>query len=221
MGLMTGPRVRTLLHREVPIMRIAVLGLMLALPVAAAAQPVVPGQPLGQPGPGPSIVGPQDSDILRRSSRSLPGDAPVVPPPPVSQTQLPPRAAGAPSSGLGSLVQPDGRIVITRDLCNQVNVQYQPSPDVNYRPGVDVYGRPVAPADLPNTGNTYGGLGTTSSTDLLVRPQAGGLNNRGGVIGETYVGRVTVDAAGHVAINGQPINQDQSELRQLCARAGY
>ena len=196
-------------------MRIAVLGLALALPVAAAAQPIVPGQPLGQPGSAPSITGPQDSDILRRSTRGLPGDVPAAPPAP-----MPPPAAGTPSSGLGSLIQPDGRIVITRDLCNQVNVEHQPAPDVAYRPGADVYGRPVAPADLPNTGNTYGGLGSRSSTDILINPQAGGLN-RGGVIGETYVGRVTVDAAGHVAINGQPVQQDQSQLRQLCARAGY
>jgi hypothetical protein len=173
-------------------------------PTLAVAQPVVPGQPLGQP------VGPQDSDILRRSSRSLPTDAPP---------------AVAPQSGgpgtLGGLVQPDGRIVITRDLCSQLSVQYQPAPDVAYRPGVDVYGRPVAPADLPNPNAGYGGLGSTTSTDILIAPRAGGLNQRG-VIGETYVGRVTVDQGGHVAINGQPVGpQDQTELRQLCTRAGY
>jgi hypothetical protein len=195
-------------------MRIAVLGLVLAFPLAAAAQPIVPGQPLGQPGPAPSLTSPQDSDILRRSTRSLPGDNP---PPPVA----PGPTAGPPSSGLGGLVQPDGRIVVTRDLCNQVNVEHQPAPDVTYRPGTDVYGRPVAPADLPSTGtNNYGGLGSRTSTDILINPQAGGLN-RGGVIGETYVGRVTVDANGRVAINGQPVQQDQSQLKQLCARAGY
>jgi hypothetical protein len=180
---------------------------VVVLPLAAVAQAVMPGQPLGQP------VGPHDSDILRRSQRSLPPDQP--PPPPPGATQP------VPGSSLGGLVQPDGRIVITRDLCNQVSVEHRPAPDVAYRGGTDVYGRAVAPADLPNSGASYGGLGSRSSTDILIAPQAGGLNQRG-VVGETFIGRVTVDQSGRVAINGQPVDgPDQSELRQLCARAGY
>jgi hypothetical protein len=177
------------------------------LPAVALAQPIVPGQPLGQP------VGPQDSDILRRSSRSLPPDAPPAPPPGAVQ--------GTGPSSLGGLVQPDGRIVITREMCSQASIEHVPAPDVTYKPGVDVYGRPVAPADLPNSGNSYGGLGARSSTDILIAPQAGGLNQRG-VVGETFIGRVTVDQSGAVAINGQPVGPtNQTELRQLCARAGY
>jgi hypothetical protein len=187
--------------------RVALLSLAVALPLAAVAQPVVPGQPLGQPAPGNAPVGPQDSDILRRSSRVLPAEPPAAAP-----------------GGLGSLVQPDGRIVITRDLCSQVSVQHQPAPDVAYRPGTDVYGRPVAPADLPGSGTNgaYGDLGSRTSTDLLITPQGrGGLAQRG-LTGETFVGRVTVDAAGRVAINGQPVDPPaQSELQLLCARAGY
>jgi hypothetical protein len=178
--------------------------LALLVPAVASAQPVVPGQPLGQP------VGPGDSDILRRSSRSLPPATPPAPPAATPQAAVP-----------GSLVQPDGRIVVTREMCSQLSVQYQPAPDVAYRPGTDVDGRPVVPADLPNSGASYGGLGSATSTDILIAPRAGGLNQRG-VIGETYVGRVTVDPSGHVAINGQPIGpQDQTALRDLCARAGY
>ena len=184
-------------------LRITTLAFALVLPMAAAAQPVMPGQPLGQP------PGPQDSDILRRSQRTLPEPPPAVAPP----------AATTPGA-LGGLVQPDGRIVITRDMCRQASVQHQPAPDVAYRGGTDVYGRPVAPADLPGSGTSaYGGLGSQSSTDLLIRPQAA---TRGGVAGETYVGRVTVDANGRTLLNGQPIDPGApSELRQLCARAGY
>jgi hypothetical protein len=192
------------LRRMGPMLRTLAVMLAFLLPALALAQPILPGQPLGQP------VGPQDSDILRRSQRSLPPDTPP-----------PPSAQGAAPGSLGGLVQPDGRIVITRDLCNQASVQHQPSPDVTYRPGVDVYGRPVAPADLPNTGTSYGGLGSRSSTDILIAPQAGGLNQRG-LVGETFVGRVTIDQNGHTTINGQPVDQqDQTQLRQLCARAGY
>jgi hypothetical protein len=203
MSLTVGRNRRAFLQRMVIMLRALALACVLGLPAMAAAQPIVPGQPLGQPAPGP-----QDSDILRRSSRSLP--EPVPAPPPAS-------AAG----GLAGLVQPDGRIVISRDLCNQVSVQHQPAPDVAYRGGTDVYGRPVAPADLPGSGSSYGGIGGRSSTDILVAPQAGGLNQRG-LVGETFIGRVTVDAAGHVAINGQPVDPPaQTELKQLCARAGY
>jgi hypothetical protein len=183
---------------------IAMLGLL--CPLAALAQPVIPGVPLGQPSPNP-----QDSDILRRSQRD------VSPPPPmVSQ----PGAVQAQPSSLGGLVQPDGRIVITREMCAQQSIQHRPAPDVAYRPGVDAYGRPVAPADLPNSGNQYG-LGDRTSTDLLIRPQSA-VPGRGGVVGETYVGRVTVDANGRTWINGQPVDgSSQTELQQLCARAGY
>jgi hypothetical protein len=184
------------------LLRMMPLALLVALPLTAAAQPVMPNQPLGQPAP----AGPQDSDILRRSQRALPDQAPANPPGP---------------GGLGSLVRPDGRIVITRELCQQASIEHHPAPDVTYHGGTDVYGRPVAPADLPGSGTNYayGGLGSQSSTDLLSRSAVGA---RGGVVGETYVGRVTVDAQGHTLLNGQPIDPGApSELQQLCARAGY
>ena len=187
-------------------LRLSMMAFALALPLAAAAQSVMPGQPLGQP------PGPQESDILRRSQRALPDQ---------TQTQAPPPAPVAPGpSGLGSLVQPDGRIVITRDMCRQASVQHRAAPDVAYRSGTDVYGRPVAPADLPGSGaGSYGGLGSQSSTDLLIRPPVAA---RSGVAGETFVGRVTVDANGRTLLNGQPIDTGSpSELQQLCARAGY
>lgn len=190
-------------------LRISAILLALSLPAAALAQPVVPGQPLGQP------VGPQDSDILRRSNRSLLTDPPPTPAPP-------PAASGAPNIPGATARQ----VAITPELCQQLSIQHVPAPDVTYRPGSDVYGRPVAPADLPNTNTNYGGIGSTTSTDILMRPQAGGLNQRGGAIGETYVGRVTVDANGHVAINGQPVDAAsqadyQRDLQRRCTAAGY
>jgi hypothetical protein len=38
-------------------------------------------------------------------------------------------------------------IAISRKDCQRL-VNHEPAPDVTYRPGVDVHGRPVAPADL-------------------------------------------------------------------------
>lgn len=197
----------------VQMLRILVISSGLVMPLAALAQ-----SPMTQP----MQLSPTDSDILRRSQRALPGQAPAgqsstdQPPPPQA---LGPQSA--PPGSFGGLVQADGRIVITRDLCNQVNVEHHPAPDVNYRPGVDVYGNPVVPADLPSAAPSYGGVGTSSSTDLLITPQ-NRVVTRGGVTGETYVGRVTVDPAGRVALNGQPIDSStQGQLQQLCARAGY
>jgi hypothetical protein len=193
----------------VQMLRILVISSGLVMPLAVLAQ-----SPMTQP----MQLSPADSDILRRSQRALP-DAEYYTVPPA-----PPRAVGpqsAPPGSFGGLVQADGRIVVTRDLCNQVNVEHHPAPDVNYRPGVDVYGNPVVPPDLPSAGPYYGGVGASSSTDLLITPQ-NRVVTRGGVTGETYVGRVTVDPAGRVALNGQPLESStQIQLQQLCARAGY
>ena len=38
-------------------------------------------------------------------------------------------------------------VAISRRDCEQL-VSHEPAPDVTYQPGVDVHGRPVAPADL-------------------------------------------------------------------------
>lgn len=38
---------------------------------------------------------------------------------------------------------------ISRADCAQLVVSHQPGPNVRYRPGIDVHGRPVAPAGVP------------------------------------------------------------------------
>ncbi len=43
---------------------------------------------------------------------------------------------------------PEARLELTTAECRRLVVAHAPSADVAYRPGVDVYGRPVAPADL-------------------------------------------------------------------------
>lgn len=42
------------------------------------------------------------------------------------------------------------RPVVDLSLCRRLT-RHVPAPDVEYRPGVDVHGRPVAPADLPGS----------------------------------------------------------------------
>ena len=53
------------------------------------------------------------------------------------------------ASGAG---QAYAELVITRRACDWL-VEHQAVPDVTYQPGVDVYGRPVAPADLDGGSN--------------------------------------------------------------------
>ena len=47
----------------------------------------------------------------------------------------------------GEAAAEDARLRVNAADCARL-VRHMPAPDVAYRPGVDVYGRPVAPADL-------------------------------------------------------------------------
>jgi len=111
---------------------------------------------------------------------------------------------------------PSDRIIIDRENCTRYRAQ-SAGGDANYRPGVDVYGRPVAPADLPGSSSP----GAQVATDLL-------MNNRrnlpigSGLRGETYVGTVTVDGQGRALMNGQPLEGGAgSDILELCRRAGF
>ena len=81
--------------------------------------------------------------------------APVLHPGPTATTG--PTAAGAP----GSPAKPG--IVLTPQLCAQLRAQAMNGAD--YVPGIDAYGRPVAPADLPQSGTTS--IGTTTTNILI------------------------------------------------------
>lgn len=48
---------------------------------------------------------------------------------------------------VGWVVPASAEIAISRRDCERL-VRHEPAPDVAYQPGVDVHGRPVAPADL-------------------------------------------------------------------------
>ena len=50
-------------------------------------------------------------------------------------------------SALAWAAPASAEIAISREDCERL-VRHEPAPDVAYRPGVDVHGRPVVPADL-------------------------------------------------------------------------
>lgn len=76
---------------------------------------------------------------------------------PVESRPLPPEMAANPDLR---------RVVITRAQCRELQ-RHEPRDDVTYKPGVDVRGKPVAPADLGG-GSTLG-LTDELSFDLTVR----------------------------------------------------
>lgn len=101
-------------------------------------------------------------------------------------------------------------------------VQHRPSADVAYKPGVDVRGNPVTPADLP------GAARITAPNEITINLTVDLLRQYGvtpasplAPRGEASVGTVTYDiAAGRMTFNGQPLSDpEQDALAAACAGA--
>ena len=109
---------------------------------------------------------------------------------------------------------------VDRDACARV-VAHVASADVTYQPGVDAYGRPVAPADLP--GQPRLELPETITIDLSLDladrfgfdPVAGAPLDP-----DARVGVIAVTGS-EVTFNGQPLTpNDQAALAAACRRMG-
>lgn len=112
-------------------------------------------------------------------------------------------------------------ITVTATDCQRL-VRHQPSGDVAYKPGVDVNGNPVAPADLPGsvtiktptevtfdvTYDLLSNYGVASDTVLAPR-------------GEAVVGTVKYDLlSGALTFNGERLdNAETAALADLCKAA--
>lgn len=114
----------------------------------------------------------------------------------------------------------ENTIVIDTAACRWAQ-RHVAAADVEYRPGVDVHGKPVAPADLPGSNSAIVPreiqIGITA--DIARRFK---VPDRALYEGEAYVGTVAVDTlSGKVTFNGQPIDNDaERELVALCAKQG-
>lgn len=98
-----------------------------------------------------------------------------------------------------------------------------PDADVAYRPGVDVNGNAVAPADLSPTPSI-------PLPDTVTIPITLDLASRLGIppggnadyLARPEIGKVTVTADGRVAFNGVPLTSDaQHALARRCQEAGF
>ena len=115
----------------------------------------------------------------------------------------------------------DHTIRITRHDCDQL-VDYVQGPDVAYQPGVDVDGRPVAPADLD--GGWQVRLPQVISIDITRdRLESSGLSPLSPLFqAEAFIGVVDIDLAnGRVRFNGADLSDPETQaLAAFCREAG-
>ena len=120
-------------------------------------------------------------------------------------------------------------VLVGREICRRL-VAHRPAPDVLYRPGVNLRGRPVAPADIDRPPLE---LPAEIGVDILVpwpdsvqpgiarpearrRPDAPPVRYRG----EVYVGLVTLAPDGSLLFNGRPLSgPEQDHLSYFCREA--
>ncbi|ACI98631.1 hypothetical protein [Rhodospirillum centenum] len=125
----------------------------------------------------------------------------------------PPKTAPQPQARPGT-GQPT--IIVDRAACRWLQ-RHVPDADVEYRPGVDVNGRPVAPADLP--GSPRIALPDRIEIGItLPLAQRFGIPADALYAGEAYLGTVTVEG-NRVLFNGQPLSSDaEADLVAVCSR---
>ena len=117
----------------------------------------------------------------------------------------------------GASVSVDGRIVVSSKACADV-VAHVPDAGVAYRPGVDVNGASVAPADLPDSGSPIVGESFPSFLTLELKkkfriPDAARLFKF-----EAVVGLIAIQGD-RVFFNGQPIAPGEASLLAAACRA--
>jgi hypothetical protein len=104
--------------------------------------------------------------------------------------------------------------------CRQL-VDYVASQDVNYKPGVDVYGRPVKSADL--SPQTQVQVPQNFTFDVNIDLKKYGIPASSPIFQPTMnVGKISVEDGGRrVSFNGQPLgNSEQQALAELCKQRG-
>ncbi|KJE36972.1 hypothetical protein UF64_01070 [Thalassospira sp. HJ] len=113
-------------------------------------------------------------------------------------------------------------ITVTRSACKAL-VTHVPDDDVAYKPGVDVRGNEVAPADLNGGSNILKSLPKEIEFPVTIDFfEYSGLTVPDGVSGEQSIGKITY-RNGRVYFNDQPLGDDanNAELIDACRKAGF
>ncbi|TAL27382.1 MAG: hypothetical protein EPN97_17470 [Alphaproteobacteria bacterium] len=102
-------------------------------------------------------------------------------------------------------------------VCREM-AAYHPEPgqSADYKPGVDVHGKPVVEADLnPSQMKVADTVSFDVTVDLA---RYAGLEVPEGTEDKTAIGTITVDREGHMTFNGRPLEGDaEKALRALCS----
>jgi hypothetical protein len=102
-------------------------------------------------------------------------------------------------------------------VCREM-VTYLPEPgnDAEYKPGVDVHGKPVVEADItPNAIKAPEVYSIPLTVDLA---EYIGLTAPTGIEGKEVMGEIQMDKHGNMTFNGQPLEGEaEKTLRELCA----
>lgn len=107
------------------------------------------------------------------------------------------------------------KIEVTDQDCRKI-VTYVTPPNVNYQPGVDVYGRPVAPADLnPSSVEVPQTLVMDVNIDLR---KYGVPSSSPLLLPGVSMGKISIEDSGRrVYFNGQPLGDtEQKAVADLC-----
>jgi hypothetical protein len=119
---------------------------------------------------------------------------------------------------ISCLIAPDAAAQeIDRRACQQL-VRHTPNADVTYQPGIDVHGRPVAPADLSGTNvlQLQDSFEIPLTVNLANRLRL--QHNKLGENSDIQIGTLTVKGQ-QIFYNGQPLNDEQQDsLAVLCLK---
>ena len=108
------------------------------------------------------------------------------------------------------------RVIVSKEDCKRL-VRHHPSADVEYKPGVDVRGKAVAPADLQGCRPLK--LPDSYEFDITFRVfERLGIEVPTGLgESELKVGTVSVDKRGNVSFNGELLGDDQeAAIAEAC-----
>lgn len=110
-----------------------------------------------------------------------------------------------------------GTITVSREACDAV-VEHVPAPDVEYEPGIDAYGRPVAPADVEGSRFDYEPPEVLAFALIVDLQEFFGPDapHAAQFADDIPLGVVTVED-GRVAVDGRPVTGDgQARLARAC-----
>lgn len=104
-------------------------------------------------------------------------------------------------------------VKVSKKDCRRL-VRHRPSNDVNYKPGVDVYGRAIAPADLPGsaTFKTPNEITISLTMDVLEKFGVDSDSALGSLSGETSFGEIKYNiSSGKMTLDGKPLGDREVE----------